>query len=43
MLNEVGFDGYLSVEVIHKPGSEHDADGVLGQYGEAFRGIVEKL
>ncbi len=41
LLNEAGFDGYFSVEVIHRPGSEHDVDGVLGQYAEGFRGIVE--
>ena len=40
LLNEAGFDGYFSVEVIHKSGSAHDADGVLGQYAEGFRGIV---
>ncbi len=43
LLNGAGFDGYFSVEVIHKSGSDHDADGVLGQYAEAFRGIVERL
>ena len=41
LLNGAGFDGYFSVEVIHKPGSEHDAEGVLKQYAEGFRGIVE--
>jgi sugar phosphate isomerase/epimerase len=41
LLAEAGFDGYFSVEVIHKPGSEHDADGVLRQYGEQFRAMVD--
>ena len=36
LLNEAGFDGYFSIEVIHKPGSDHDAEGVLKQYAEAF-------
>ena len=43
LLNGAGFDGYFSVEVIHKPGSEHDADGVMEQYGEAFREIMGRL
>ena len=43
LLNEAGFDGYFSVEVIHKPGSEHDADGVMKQYGDAFRKIAESF
>jgi sugar phosphate isomerase/epimerase len=36
MLEDAGFDGYFSVEVIHKPGSDHDADGVLANYAEGF-------
>ena len=40
MLQEAGFDGYVSVEVIHGPGSEHDADGVMGQYADALRGFL---
>ena len=43
MLKEAGFSGYFSVEVIHKPGSEHDADGVLRQYAEQFRAIMEEV
>ncbi|MDA0745412.1 MAG: TIM barrel protein [bacterium] len=43
LLNDAGFDGYFSVEVIHKSGSDHDADGVLKQYSEGFQGIVGKL
>lgn len=37
LLAAAGFDRYLSVEVIHKPGSGHDAEGVLQQYAEVFR------
>jgi len=40
LLNEAGFDGYFSVEVIHKPGSEHDAEGVMKQYAEGFRAMT---
>lgn len=40
LLQEFGFSGYFSVEVIHKVGSEHDADGVLAQYAESFRQIT---
>jgi sugar phosphate isomerase/epimerase len=36
MLAAAGFEGYFSVEVIHKSGSEHDAEGVMQQYAEAF-------
>ena len=43
LLSEAGFNGYFSVEVIHSVGSEHDADGVLGQYAERFRAILESL
>jgi len=39
LLNAAGFDGFFSVEVIHKPGSDHDADGVMKQYGEGFRAL----
>jgi len=41
LLKQAGFDGYFSVEVIHNSGSEHDADGVLRQYAEAFRSMVK--
>ncbi len=37
LLEESGFDGYFSVEVIHRPGSDHDADGVLASYAAGFR------
>ena len=40
LLSESGFSGYFSVEVIHKPGSVHDADAVLAQYAEQFQAIV---
>lgn len=36
LLEANGFDGYFSVEVIHKPGSDHDADAVLASYAEGF-------
>lgn len=39
LLSEIGFVGYFSVEVIHAPGSEHDAEGVLAQYAEGFNKI----
>lgn len=37
LLEAQGFDGYFSVEVIHKPGSQHDADAVLASYAAGFR------
>lgn len=37
LLAEAGFDGYCSVEVIHRRGSAHDADAVLGQYAGTLR------
>ncbi len=40
LLNKTGFNGYFSVEVIHKPGSEHDADGTLKNYAEGFKKIT---
>ena len=40
LLSDAGFDGYFSVEVIHKPGSDHDAEGVMKQYGEGFRALL---
>ena len=43
LLSEAGFAGYFSVEVIHKPGSEHDADKVLQQYAEQFRKIMAEM
>jgi sugar phosphate isomerase/epimerase len=41
LLKAAGFDGYASVEVIHAPGSEHDADGVLAQYADGLKAIIE--
>lgn len=40
LLHDAGFDGFFSVEVIHKPGSDHDADATLKAYGDGFRQIV---
>lgn len=40
LLQEFGFSGFFSVEVIHKPGSDHDADGVLAQYAQGFGQIL---
>jgi sugar phosphate isomerase/epimerase len=37
LMGQAGFDGYFSVEVIHKPGSDHDADAVLASYAAGFR------
>ncbi len=39
LLDEIGYDGHFSVEVIHKPGSDHDADGTLKNYAEGFARI----
>ncbi len=36
LLEGDGFDGYFSVEVIHKPGSDHDVDAVLASYATGF-------
>ena len=41
LLNEEGFDGFFSVEVIHAPGSDHDARGVMKQYAEVYKAMVE--
>lgn len=43
LLQKAGFDGYFSVEVIHKAGSDHDAEGVLGQYAGQFRSMMAEL
>jgi sugar phosphate isomerase/epimerase len=43
LLKDAGFAGYFSVEVIHKPGSKHDADGVLRQYAEQFAKIMAAI
>lgn len=40
LLNEAGFSGYFSVEVIHKVGTGADADGVMAQYAEQFRHML---
>ena len=36
LLEGHGFEGFFSVEVIHKPGSDHDADAVLAGYAQGF-------
>lgn len=43
LLAAIGYDGYVSVEVIHSPGSEHDPYPVLEQYANALRGIIRKI
>ncbi len=43
LLHEAGYSGYFSVEVIFKPGSDHDADGTLKQYADGFREITKGL
>ena len=43
LLHDAGFDGFFSVEVIHKSGSDHDADATLKAYGDGFRKIVENF
>ena len=43
LLHGAGYDGYFSVEVIHRPGSAHDADAVLASYAEGFRRIVDSF
>lgn len=40
LLNKAGFEGYFSVEVIHKPGSDHDAEGTMKNYADGFKKIV---
>ena len=42
LLNRGGYNGYFSVEVIHQPGSDADADGVLRQYAEEFRRLADQ-
>jgi sugar phosphate isomerase/epimerase len=42
LLQEAGFAGYFSIEVIHQAGSAHDADGVLGQYAEQFKRMISE-
>ena len=42
LLTAADFDGYFSVEIIHAPGSDHDADGVLSQYAIEFRNLLER-
>lgn len=42
LLSAADFDGYFSVEIIHAPGSDHDADRVLSQYAIEFRNLLER-
>ncbi|MFN2352148.1 MAG: sugar phosphate isomerase/epimerase family protein, partial [Kiritimatiellia bacterium] len=43
LLQAAGFDGFFSVEVIHRPGTEHDADGALANYAREFKKIMAGL
>jgi sugar phosphate isomerase/epimerase len=43
LLEQAGFEGLFSVEVIHKPGSDHDADAVMAQYAQAFAEIMSRV
>ncbi len=36
LLAAAGYEGYLSVEVIHQRGKSHDAEGVMRQYAEGL-------
>ena len=40
LLNQSGYEGFVSVEVIHQPGSDHDPDPVLRQYGEVLEKYI---
>ncbi len=40
LLKKSGYDGFVSVEVIHKPGSDHDPEPVLRQYAEVLKKYV---
>ena len=40
LLKRAQFAGYVSLEVIHAKGSDHDADAVLCQYAEALRELA---
>ncbi len=40
LLAKAGYDGYASVEVIHKPGGGIDPEPVLRQYAEALKDIL---
>jgi len=43
LLEQAGFEGFFSVEVIHKPGSDHDAVGVMAQYAQVFAEIMSSV
>ena len=40
LLRRAGFEGYVSVEVIHRPGSGCDAEAVLAQHARELRRLV---
>ncbi len=40
LLAAAGFSGSCSVEVIHEPGSSHDADAVLAQHADKLRPLL---
>lgn len=40
MLEDIGYSGFYSVEVICAPGSDHDSDAVLAQHARVFRESV---
>jgi sugar phosphate isomerase/epimerase len=43
LLEEAGFDGCFSVEVIHPVGGEYNVEGVMGQYAEAFNMMYREI
>ena len=42
LMGQAGFDGYISIEVIHKPKSQHDARGVLKEYATGLTGYLKE-
>ena len=40
LLEEIGYSGFYSVEVIFNRGSDHDSDAVLDQHAQVFRKAV---
>ncbi len=40
LLGKSGYEGFVSVEVIHKPGSDHDPDPVLKQYATKLKEYI---
>ena len=37
LLRDAGYDGYVSLEIIHKKGTDYDAEGILASYARGFR------